>query len=138
MRASCFSRRGFNLMMIFWGLLNLSFHMAHKGPRRNRYQQPMGMVKKACPREGGGSALSPAQTQGRQDALFHRQGRSQFGARSVFTVGERERREERQVCEPAGQAKGRERRWRLFSTFPFWFCQNRGTFIFAQLRLQIP
>ncbi len=33
-------------------------------------------------------ALSPAQTQGRQDALFHGQGRSQFGARSVLTVRE--------------------------------------------------
>ncbi|MEC4672937.1 MAG: hypothetical protein VST68_01990 [Nitrospirota bacterium] len=70
-----------------------------------------------------GSALSPAQTQGRQDALFHGQGRSQFDARSVLTVRERERREERQVCEPEGQAQWRERRWRLFSTFPsyiFW------------------
>jgi len=35
-----------------------------------------------------GSALSPAQTQGRQDALFHGQGRSQFGARSVLPVRE--------------------------------------------------
>ncbi|MEC4673031.1 MAG: hypothetical protein VST68_02465 [Nitrospirota bacterium] len=75
-------------MMTFWGLLNLSSHMAHKGPRRNRYQQPTGMVKKACPREGGGSALSPAQTQGRQDALFHGQGRSQVDARSVLPVRE--------------------------------------------------
>ncbi len=64
------------------------------------------------------SALSPAQTQGRQDALFHGQGRSHVDARSVLTVRERERREERQVCEPEGQATWRERRWWLFSTFP--------------------
>ncbi|MEC4672582.1 MAG: hypothetical protein VST68_00200 [Nitrospirota bacterium] len=38
--------------------------------------------------------------------------------RSGLTVRERERREERQVCEPEGQATWRERRWRLFSTFP--------------------
>ncbi|MEC4672621.1 MAG: hypothetical protein VST68_00400, partial [Nitrospirota bacterium] len=61
-----------------------------------------------------------------QDALFHGQGRNQFGARSVLTVRERERREERQVCEPEGQANWRERRWRplrpgsghVFSPFP--------------------
>ncbi len=53
----------------------------------------------------------------RQDVLFHGQGRGQFGARSVLTVCESERREERQVCEPEGQANWRERRWRLFSTF---------------------
>ena len=48
------------------------------------------------------------------------QGRSPFDARSVLSVRERERREERQVCEPEGSANGRERRWRLFSTFPQW------------------
>jgi len=58
-------------------------------------------------------------TQARQDAPFHEQGRSPFDARSVLIVRERERREERQVCEPEGSAKGRERRWRLFPTFPF-------------------
>ena len=58
-------------------------------------------------------------TQARQDAPFHGQGRSPFDARSVHFVRERERREERQVCEPEGSAKGRERCWRLFSTFPF-------------------
>ncbi len=62
--------------------------------------------------------MSPAQSQGRQDALFHGQGRSPFDAQSIHCVRERERREERQVCEPEGQAKGRERHWRLFSTFP--------------------
>ncbi|MEC4674717.1 MAG: hypothetical protein VST68_11055 [Nitrospirota bacterium] len=46
------------------------------------------------------------------------QGRSHLDARSVLIVRERERREERQVCEPEGQAKWRERRRRLFSTFP--------------------
>ena len=46
------------------------------------------------------------------------QGRSHFDARSVLPVRGRERREERQVCEPEGQANWRERRWRLFSTFP--------------------
>ncbi|MEC4674889.1 MAG: hypothetical protein VST68_11935 [Nitrospirota bacterium] len=35
-----------------------------------------------------GSALSPAQTQGRQDALFHGQGLSHLDARSVLTVRE--------------------------------------------------
>ncbi|MEC4674470.1 MAG: hypothetical protein VST68_09795 [Nitrospirota bacterium] len=34
------------------------------------------------------SALSPAQTQGRQDALFHGQGRSHVDARSVLPVRE--------------------------------------------------
>ncbi len=37
---------------------------------------------------------------------FVQQGRSRFDARSVLPVRERERREERQVCEPEGQAKG--------------------------------
>ncbi|MEC4674450.1 MAG: hypothetical protein VST68_09695 [Nitrospirota bacterium] len=54
------------------------------------------------------------------------QGRSQFDARSVLPIRERERREERQVCEPEGQANWRERRWRplrqgsghVFLTFP--------------------
>ncbi|MEC4673803.1 MAG: hypothetical protein VST68_06410 [Nitrospirota bacterium] len=41
-----------------------------------------------------------------------REGRSQFDARSVLPVCERERREERQVCEPEGQTKGRRCRWR--------------------------
>ncbi len=50
---------------------------------------------------------------------FVQQGRSLFDARSVHFVRERERREERQACEPEGSAKGRERRWRLFSTFPY-------------------
>ncbi len=50
---------------------------------------------------------------------FVQQGRSRFDARSVLIVRERERREERQGCEPEGSAKWRERRWRLFSTFPF-------------------
>jgi len=63
-----------------------------------------GNVQKACPRGGGG---------------FVQQGRSHFDARSILSVRERERREERQVCEPEGSAKWRERCWRLFSTFPF-------------------
>ncbi len=46
------------------------------------------------------------------------QGRRHYDARSVLIVRECERREERQVCEPEGSAKGRERRWRIFSTFP--------------------
>ncbi len=57
-------------------------------------------------------------TQARQDAPFHGQGRSLFDARSVHFVREHERREERQVCEPEGSAKERERRWRHFLTFP--------------------
>jgi len=80
-------------------------------------------------------------TQARQDAPFHGQGRSHFDERSVLIVRERERREERQVCEPEGSAKGRERRWRLFQhshsshpkTIP-WQIQRRakslrGTFV---------
>ncbi len=66
-----------------------------------------------------------------------RKGRSCFDERSVYFVRERERREERQICEPEGgktatpglasrSGKARERRWRpsdqtqdrLFSTFP--------------------
>ena len=47
----------------------------------------------------GRRTISPAQTQGRQDALFHGQGRRGFGARSVRGVREGERCEERQVCE---------------------------------------
>ncbi len=38
---------------------------------------------------------------------FVQQGRSRFDARSVLPVRERERSEERQVCEPEGQVKGR-------------------------------
>jgi len=37
---------------------------------------------------------------------FVQQGRSLFDARSVHSVRERERREERQVCEPEGRQKG--------------------------------
>ncbi|MEC4673262.1 MAG: hypothetical protein VST68_03645 [Nitrospirota bacterium] len=40
----------------------------------------------------GRPAISPAQTQGRQDALVHGQGHSRFDARSVLTVHEHERR----------------------------------------------
>ena len=46
-------------------------------------------------------------------ALFgvcRRKGGRPFDARSVLIVRERERREERQVCEPEGPTKGRERR----------------------------
>jgi len=82
-----------------------------------------GNVQKACPRGGGG---------------FVQQGRSHFDERSVLIVCERERHEERQVCEPEGSAKWRpvyakplqqawnrwlvshsfSEGWRLFSTFP--------------------
>jgi len=70
---------------------------------------------------------------------FVQQGRSPFDARSVLSVRERERREERQACEPEGQAKwrpqvcasrpgkARERRWRLFSTFPLCKRVERST-----------
>ncbi|MEC4673696.1 MAG: hypothetical protein VST68_05870 [Nitrospirota bacterium] len=34
------------------------------------------------------SLISPSQSQGRQDALFHGQGRNHFDARSVLTVHE--------------------------------------------------
>jgi len=44
--------------------------------------------------EGGSSESDP------------QQGRSLFDARSVHSVRERERREERQVCEPEGRQKG--------------------------------
>ncbi len=55
-----------------------------------------------------------------------RKGCSRFDARSVCFVRERERREERQVCEPEGgktatpglasrSGKARERRWRPFA-----------------------
>ena len=37
---------------------------------------------------------------------FVQQGRSHFDERSVHGVRERERREERQVCEPEGWQKG--------------------------------
>ncbi len=46
--------------------------------------QGEGMFKKACPERS------------------RRKGRSHFDARSVRVVRERERREERQVCEPEG------------------------------------
>ncbi|MEC4672660.1 MAG: hypothetical protein VST68_00595 [Nitrospirota bacterium] len=48
------------------------------------------------------SAISPTQTQGRQDALFHGQGRSCFGGRNVQAY--------------VSTTKERERRWRTFST----------------------
>ncbi|MEC4673564.1 MAG: hypothetical protein VST68_05200, partial [Nitrospirota bacterium] len=71
------------------------------------------MVKKACPREGGGSVISPAQSQGRQDAFFHTKGRTQFGSRSVLTGCERERCGGLEVCEPEGPENWRECCWRL-------------------------
>ncbi len=102
------------------GLLNIShtwpIHALDETDLRSRRE----WSKKHALSLSEGFAFSPAQSQGRQDALFHGQGRSQFGARSVLPVRERERREERQVCEPEGQANWRERRWRLFSTFPLW------------------
>ncbi len=50
--------------------------------------------------------ISPAQSQGGQDALFHGQGRSQFGARSVLTGRERERCGGLEACEPEGPETG--------------------------------
>ncbi len=46
------------------------------------------------------------------------QGRSRFDARSVLPVRERERSEERQACEPEGQAKGRPMPGRAASAKP--------------------
>ena len=75
-------------------------------------------------------------TQARQDAPFHGQGRSHFDERSVLIVRERERREERQVCEPEGSAKGRERRWRLFSTFPFEQVGEEHVFLIIVMKVE--
>ena len=60
----------------------------------------IGNVQKACPRGGGESVQ-----QGRSIACCVPQGATVVGARSVHPVRD--------------TAKGRERRWRLFSTFPF-------------------
>ena len=59
-------------------------------------------------------AGAPAQTQGSQDALFHGQGRRPVGARSVHEVRERERREERQACEPEGRQRAENAAGGLF------------------------
>jgi len=71
--------------------------IAEKGPKKNRYQQAMGMVKKHVLAEAGSSSSKAA-------ALLTR------GAyfRYVST------------------AKRRERRWRLFSTFPYFTTAKPG------------
>ncbi|MEC4674925.1 MAG: hypothetical protein VST68_12115 [Nitrospirota bacterium] len=65
------------------------------------------MVKKSMPSRRRGSALLPAQTLRRQDAFFHRQGRSRVDAQIVLTAPERKRRKERQVCDPEGSNMAR-------------------------------
>ncbi len=54
------------------------------------------MFKKACPEPLSEGSVQSCPERGR------REGRSHFNARSVRCVRERERREERQVCEPEG------------------------------------
>ncbi len=73
--------------------------MTHRCSREDGAHQWEGMFKKV--------RCLTRPTQARQDAPFHGQGRSHFDARSVLIVREHERREERQVCEPEGSAKGR-------------------------------
>jgi len=63
--------------------------MAEKRPRRNRYQQPRGMVKKHVLAEAGSPSSKAA-------AFLTRGAYSQY----------------------VSTAQGRERRWWLFSTFP--------------------
>jgi hypothetical protein len=63
--------------------------MANKGPRGDNNHQLEGMVKKACPREGGGPSSKAA---------------------AILTRGA--------YMEYVSTAKRRERCWRLFSTFP--------------------
>ncbi|MEC4674158.1 MAG: hypothetical protein VST68_08205 [Nitrospirota bacterium] len=58
----------------------------------------MGLFKKAV--------ISPAQTQGRQDALFHGQGRRDFRARSDQKVHEGKRLEKRAKSVSAKLTKG--------------------------------
>ena len=65
------------------GLLNNPLRGAHTRPMRHRRQHARECSKKSV-----------------------QQGRSLFDARSVHGVRERERREERHVCEPEGRQKG--------------------------------
>ncbi len=71
-----------------------------------------------------------------------REGRSHFDERSVRVVGERERRDERHVCEPEGgkratpdlanrSGKARERRWRPFDQDSGQACFNIPIFGFG-------
>ncbi|MEC4672686.1 MAG: hypothetical protein VST68_00725 [Nitrospirota bacterium] len=63
------------------------------------------MVKKACPREGGGSVISPAQSQERQDSCS-----SGKAAANLTRV---------EYSQYVNTAIWQECPWRLFSTFPF-------------------
>ncbi|MEC4673203.1 MAG: hypothetical protein VST68_03330 [Nitrospirota bacterium] len=75
-----------------------------------------GWSKKHAPAKAVGPLFHPPNPQAPR-CPFPRARPQPFDARSVLPVCERERRQEQQVCEPKG-AKGRDRRWRLFSTFP--------------------
>ncbi|MEC4675100.1 MAG: hypothetical protein VST68_13005 [Nitrospirota bacterium] len=65
------------------------------------------------------SALSPAQTQGGQDALSTGQAAPSLarGAYSQY-VSANVAKSGKSVCEPEGQATWQERRWRLFFNIP--------------------
>ena len=76
------------------GLLNISLQQPIKAPDEPGIAVG-GNVQKSWP--------CPEQSR--------RKGRNHFDERSVLIIRERERREERQVCEFEGSAKWRERRW---------------------------
>ena len=69
-------------------LSNNSLRVAHTHSMRHRWQNARECSKKSV-------QLCPEQSR--------REGRNRFDARSVHCVRERERREERQVCEPEGR-----------------------------------
>ncbi len=75
------------------GLLNTSRHMANTCHVRDQAYNGRECSKTPIPPEG---FVPSCPERGR------REGRSRFDARSVRCVRERERREERQVCEPEG------------------------------------
>ncbi|MEC4675279.1 MAG: hypothetical protein VST68_13905 [Nitrospirota bacterium] len=69
-------------LRIWSGPVEYHSHRGHTCPRRTRDQQPTG-------REWSKKSVnSPAHSRGRQDALFHGQGRSHVDARSVLIVRE--------------------------------------------------
>ncbi len=70
------------------GLFNISLHWPIKSHDKAGLISWREGSKKHALSLIEGFVIPPAQSQGRQDALFHGQGRSQCDARSVLTVRE--------------------------------------------------
>ncbi len=96
----------------FLGPFEYYSHMAHTCPSRNRYQESTGMVKKACPRGGGGPLCHPPKPKGAKTPF------STDKAAAISTRGA--------YSQYVSAAQWREHRWRLlrpgsghaFSPFP--------------------